>query len=106
MDSIRTTRRQGRMSAIHFKATLFRSEEAGPGILLTLPRDASAKLPSRGMTMVQGTMNDYPFSAALEPDGKGSHWFRVHEAILAATGVDAGDMVAMTMEPTKEWSEP
>jgi hypothetical protein len=58
------------------------------------------------MTMVKGTINDIPFSAALEPDGKGSHWFRVDETILEATGKSAGDTVAMAIEPTKEWPEP
>ena len=94
------------MSEICFKASLFWSEEVGPGILLTLPADASAKLPSRGLAMVKGTLNGVHFHAALEPDGKGSHWFRVNDALLEATGVGAGDRVEMTIEPTKEWQEP
>ena len=63
-------------STIRFSAKLFRpkaTEKIGSWTLLTLPKNASAKLPSRGMTMVEGTINGFRFQAALEPDGKGSH---------------------------------
>jgi len=42
------------------EATLFKpepTEKIGSGILLMLPQDVSAKLPSRGMTVVKGTIN-------------------------------------------------
>lgn len=97
------------MSIIRFEATLFRpdaTEKIGSGILLALPESASAKLPSRGMTMVEGTMNGSQFRAVLEPDGKGSHWFRVNETMREAAGADAGDTVTLAIEPTKEWPEP
>lgn len=93
-------------SEIQFKATLFQSEEVGPGVLLVLPGDASAQLPSRGTAMVEGTLNGAPFQAVLEPDGEGSHWFQVNEAVLQAAGASPGDTVAMAMAPTKEWIEP
>src|SRR3954465_5669270 len=91
------------MPIIRFEAKLF---TIGSWPLLRLPESASAKLPSRGMTMVKGTINGFPFQAALEPDGKGSHWFRVNETMLKAMGADAGDTVTLEIEPTKEWSEP
>ncbi len=53
------------MSTIHFEAKLF---NIGAWTLLRLPESASAKLPSRGMTMVEGTINGFRFQAALEPD--------------------------------------
>ncbi|KKU82000.1 MAG: hypothetical protein UY09_C0025G0017 [Parcubacteria group bacterium GW2011_GWA2_47_8] len=62
------------MFTIRFKTTLFKIDL---WTVLMLPKSASAKLPSRGMTMVEGTINGFRFQAALEPDGKGSHWFRV-----------------------------
>jgi hypothetical protein len=92
-----------------FEVTLFKpdpSEKIGSGILLTLPQDVSAKLPTRGMALVKGTINGAPFQAVLEPDGQGSHWFKVSEAIRAAAKADVGDTVALELEPTKEWPEP
>ncbi len=52
--------------------------------------------------MVEGTLNGSPLQTVLEPDGKGSHWFRITKAM----GVDAGDTVKMEIEPTKKWIEP
>ena len=91
------------MSSIRFEAQLF---HIGSWIILRLPQEASAKLPSRGMTMVEGTINGFHFQVALEPDGKGSHWFRVEKTLREATRVDAGDTVTLEIEPTKEWLEP
>ena len=87
------------MSRIRFEASLFK---IGSWTLLRLPTSASAKLPSRGMTMVQGTINGYRFQAALEPDGKGSHWFRVDKTMREAAGADSGDTVMLAIEPVKE----
>src|SRR5271169_5860845 len=93
-------------STIRFSAKLFRpkaTEKIGPWTLLTLPKNASAKLPSRGMTMVEGTINSFPFRAALEPDGKGSHWLRVNKVLGDAAGAGAGDTV--TVEITRAGEE-
>ncbi len=92
-----------------FEATLFEpdpTEEIGSGILLTLPQDVSANLPSRGMTLVKGTINGAPFQAVLEPDGKGSHWCKVSAAIRAAANADVGDTVTLEIAPTTDWPEP
>ncbi len=94
-------------STIRFSAKLFRptaTEKIGSWTLLTLPKNASAKLPSRGMAMVEGTINGFPFRAALEPNGKGSHWLRVNQALHDAAGADAGDTV--TVEITRAGEEP
>lgn len=56
--------------------------------------------------MVEGTINGFRFQVALEPDGKGSHWFRVKKSMRKAAGADAGDTVTLVIEPAKEWSEP
>jgi len=105
-------------STIRFSARLIQPETTGPTFakasagggkigswtLLTLPRNASAKLPSRGLTMVEGTINGFPFRLALEPDGKGSHWLKVNQAMHAAAGAVAGDTV--TVEITRTGEEP
>src|SRR5580693_4396131 len=93
-------------STIRFSAKLFRPQanEKTGSWTLTLPKNASAKLPSRGMTMVEGTINGFPFRAALEPNGKGSHWLKVNQAMHDAAGADAGDTV--TVEITRSGEEP
>jgi hypothetical protein len=94
-------------STIRFNAKLFRptaTEKIGSWTLLTLPNNASAKLPSRGMTMVEGTINGFPFRAALEPNGKGSHRLRVNKAMHDAAGADAGN--TLTVEITRAGEEP
>ena len=92
-----------------FEGTLFTPdpiEKIGSGVLLTLPKDVSANLPTRGMTVVKGTINGAPFQAVLEPDGQGSHWFQVSDALRAAANADVGDKVTLEIEPTTDWPEP
>jgi len=78
----------------------------GDWTILKLPESASAKLPSRGMTLVEWTINGFHSKIVLEPDGKGSHWFKVDAALRTAAKIDAGSMVSMVVEPSKEWPEP
>jgi hypothetical protein len=91
------------MSTIRFKSTPLK---IGDWTILRLPKSASAKLPSRGMALVEGTINGFRSKIVLEPDGKGSHWFRVDSGLREAASVDACDMVTMAVEPSKEWPEP
>jgi len=96
-------------SKIRFRAKLFRpaaTAKVGSWTFLTLPKDASAKLPSRGMTTVEGTINGFPFRATLEPDGQRSHWLRVNWKMREAAGADAGDVVTLEIAPAGEESEP
>jgi len=87
------------MTTICFTAKIFK---IGSWLLLRLPERASARLPSRGMAMVQGTLNGLSFKTPLEPDGRGSHWCRVSETLE----VKEGDTVSLEIEPMKEWPEP
>jgi hypothetical protein len=94
-------------STIYFMAKLDRPEAIGKiGLwtVLTLPKNASAKLPSRDKTMVEGTINGFPFRAGLEPNGKGSHWLKVNKAMHEAAGADEGD--AVRVEITRVGEEP
>src|SRR6202047_1625157 len=101
-------RLQETKSTIRFRAKLFRpkANEKTGSWTLTLPNNASAKLPSRGMTMVEGTINGFPFRAALEPNGKRSHWLRVNRKMREAAGADAGDVVSLEIAPAGEEPEP
>jgi Bacteriocin-protection, YdeI or OmpD-Associated/Domain of unknown function (DUF1905) len=74
--------------------------------ILRLPESASAKLPSRGMALVEGTINGFRSKIVLEPDGRGSHWFRVDSGLREAAGIDAGVAVTMAVETSKAWPEP
>jgi len=96
-------------SKIRFSVKLLRpatSEKAGSWIFLTLPKEASAKLPSRGMTTVEGIINGSPFRATLEPDGQKSHWLKVDRKMSEAAGADAGDVVTLEIAPLAEEPEP
>ena len=56
--------------------------------------------------MVEGTFNGHAFQTPLEPDGMGSHWFRVNNTMLKAASVEAGDSVSVSLEPMTLWPEP
>jgi hypothetical protein len=97
------------VSKIRFKAKLFRpaeSNKSGAWTFLNLPRNASAKLPSRGMTAIEGTINGVQFQATLEPDGQKSHWLKVHRKLGKEAGADAGDVVTLEIAPAAEEPEP
>ncbi len=70
-------------SNIRARAKLLRplTPKGASWAFLVLAKSASAKLPTRGMTTVEGTINGYPLLATLE------------EAVAAA--VDAGGEVAL-----------
>ena len=96
-------------SKIRFRAKLLRPETTGKAdswTFLTLPKDASAKLPSRGMTTVEGAINGVPFRATLEPDGQKSHWLKVNRKLREAAGANAGDIVILEIAPLEEEPEP
>jgi hypothetical protein len=91
------------MSVIRFATTPIK---IGDWTIVRLPESASGKLPSRGMTLVEGTINGFRSKIVLEPDGKGSHWFRVNSGLRDALGIDPGAPLKMVVEPSKEWPEP
>src|SRR5882757_8924989 len=96
INSINDMRQMTKTSCkIRFKAKLFRPVETEKGdswTFLTLPKNASAKLPSRGMTAIEGTINGAPFQTTLEPDGQKSHWLKVDRKLSEAAGADTGDV--------------
>jgi hypothetical protein len=91
------------MPKIRFQAKL---TAIGSQTILRLPATASSKLPSRGMSVVEGTLNGYAFQAPLEPDGIGSHWFGVSNRMLQAARAEVGDSVSVALEPMARWPEP
>jgi Bacteriocin-protection, YdeI or OmpD-Associated/Domain of unknown function (DUF1905) len=105
-------------TSIRFKAKLLRpaieparpradqSEKGDSWTFLILPKNASAKLPSRGMTAIEGAINGVPFQAVLEPDGQKSHWLKVDRKLSEAAGADAGDVVTLDVAPAAKDREP
>ena len=94
---------------IRFKAKLLRPAESAKGdtwTFLVLPKNASAKLPTRGITPIEGTINGFPFQAALEPDGQKSHWLKVDRKLSKSAGADAGDEVILAIAPAAKETEP
>jgi hypothetical protein len=96
-------------SKIRFKAKLFRPGESEKGdscTFLILPKNASAKLPSRGMTAIEGTINGVSFQGTLEPDGQKSHWLKVDRKLSEAAGAKASDVVTLEIAPAAQEPEP
>jgi Bacteriocin-protection, YdeI or OmpD-Associated/Domain of unknown function (DUF1905) len=96
-------------TTIRFKGKLLRStesEKVGSWTFLVLPKNASVKLPSRGMIAVEGTINAVPFQAVLEPDGQKSHWLKVERKLREAAGAEPGDLVSLEIAPTADELEP
>ena len=101
-------------SKIRFSATLFRPAATAKAVswtFLTLPKEASAKLPARGMVSVEGTFNGSAFRATLEPDGQGGHWLKVNRKMREAArgagmALEAGDVVTLEIAPVAEEPEP
>lgn len=93
---------------IRFQAKLLRpsAPRGASWTFLVLPRTASAKLPTRAMTAVEGTVNGSPFRATLQPDGQRSHWLKVTRKLREAAGAAIGDVVALEIMPTDKQPEP
>ena len=93
---------------IRFKAKLHRPAESKKGddwTFLIVPKNASAKLPSRSVTPIEGTINGFAFQATLQPDGQKSHWLKVERKLSKAARADAGDEVTLEIAPAPEDTE-
>ncbi|MBI2356794.1 DUF1905 domain-containing protein [Candidatus Dojkabacteria bacterium] len=100
---MKKSKKEEKMPTITFKSELFK---IGSWTLLRLPKSSSEKLSSRGLAMTEGTINGFRFQTALEPDGKGSHWFKVDKVMREAAKAKVGDTVEVVLEQSRDWSEP
>lgn len=71
-----------------------------------LPKEVSAKLPRRGRTTIEGSINGEPFTALLEPDGRKSHWLRIDPKLLEASGAVIGVPAAFEIAPVAKEPDP
>lgn len=91
------------MTRISFEANLL---EINTWIVIKLNEEASSMLPSRGMGMIEGTINSIPFQSAVEPDGRKGHWFEVDQKLFDKIGLPIGSSVSLEVEPLSDWLEP
>jgi len=93
---------------VNFKAKLLRPAEpkGAAWTFVVLPAAASKQLATRSMVTVDGMLEGQPFQVTLEPDGQGSHWFKIETAVREAAGVAAGDSGTFTITPVEKEPEP
>jgi len=92
-----------------FKARLLcpKSPGAEKGwAFVVLPREASAKLPRRGRTTIDGVMDGEKFRALLEPDGQKSHWLRIDRELLEAAGSAVSEIAQFEIMSVEQEPEP
>lgn len=92
-----------------FKAKLLRPAKPGDDTswgFVVLPKEASEKLPRRGRTTVEGTINGHPFQATLDPDGRLSHWLKVGKDLQTAAGMKTGDIIRLEIGSVAQEPEP
>lgn len=94
---------------LQFKAALLRPAKPGSDMawaFVVLPREVSQKLPRRGRTTVEGTINGQHFKETLEPDGQLSHWLQVGPALCKSAGAKVGDIVRLEIMSVAQEPEP
>ena len=73
--------------------------------IIHLPKAISNKLSSRGMLIIEAQINDCIFKVELEPDGSGSHWFKVSDDFMDKINANKNDEISIEFEETK-WFKP
>ncbi len=92
-----------------FKAKVIRPTKSGGGspyAFVLVPKNASEKLPRRGRTTIEGTLNGLNFKTTLEPDGKLSHWLPIEKKLLDASGTEFEEFATFEIMSSEEESEP
>ena len=80
--------------------------DEGGWAFVILPLAASEKLPRRGRTSIEGTINGQAFTATLEPDGNKSHWVRLDAELLNKAGASFGELAHFEIRAVKKEPEP
>lgn len=74
--------------------------------IIRIPLKISRKLPSRGMVMIKGKINELSFISAVEPDGKGNHWFKVSDSLIEKLNMELDQKLRLDIESINNWPEP
>ena len=85
--------------SIHFESKVHEIRER---LIVRLPDEASAELPSRGQVSVTGRINGHTFDTVLEPDGIRGHWLPLEKKMAQSLSVHDGDAIKLEIEVTKE----
>ena len=75
-------------------------------LIIPLPEQASAALPSRGQVAAEAVLNGHELTTVIEPDGRKGHWLRVDPELREALELTVGSAVEFTLTPTTAWPEP
>lgn len=78
----------------------------GERLILPLPGEASAQLPSRGQVAMVGSLGDHETETVLEPDGRKGHWIPLDAQLISALGAADGTSIAFTLTTAATWPEP
>jgi hypothetical protein len=70
--------------------------------IIKIDKESSLKLSTRGVAMIEGRINGNEFKTVLEPDGNGSHWFKIYNSFE----LEKGSIVNLEIEQTDNWIEP
>jgi hypothetical protein len=86
----------------------FKSELLNIGGLdvIRLNKETSLKLSTRGVAMIEGSINGNDFKTVLEPDGSGSHWFKLDGSLKETLKLNIGDIVYLEISQSENWIEP
>jgi hypothetical protein len=90
-------------AAIRFTSRLSRIDAS---TIVRLPKQASARLPSRGQVAVEGSINGHEFRTVVEPDGLRGHWLKVDDDLRHATNLSVGDVLTLAITAAPDWPEP
>jgi hypothetical protein len=58
------------------------------------------------MVYVKGTINNFPFQTPLEPDGKGSHWFKIDKTLQNKAKLSMDKAIIFELEVVKDMPDP
>ena len=74
--------------------------------VVRLDKETSLKLTTRGVAMIEGRINGNEFRTVLEPDGNGSHWFKLDKSLKETLDLNIGDIVNLEISQSENWIEP
>lgn len=75
-------------------------------IIIPIPHEVSMELPSRGLIMVEASLNGVALVAPLEPDGNKSHLLVIEPTLAKEAGITLEQAAELTFQVMDDWPEP